>query len=117
VSKVTQSSAVARALRLQGEASIANGKAMLALAKAMEADTGADDRDDDPIVRVAVRCDGVVPRRVINAACAAGEVEGARKVGRQWVARRSVIDAWILRSQPGPEPSSRVARWKAGGAL
>lgn len=36
-----------------------------------------------------------VPRRVSCAACAAGEVDGARKVGRRWLATRAAWNQWI----------------------
>lgn len=38
-----------------------------------------------------------LPARVACAACAAGEVQGARKVGKRWLASRSAWDAYLDR--------------------
>ena len=38
------------------------------------------------------------PLRVCCASAAAGEIEGAIKVGRRWLATRSAVEAWLARS-------------------
>jgi hypothetical protein len=35
------------------------------------------------------------PKRSVMAACRAGKIEGARRVGRRWLASRASIDAWV----------------------
>jgi hypothetical protein len=65
-----------------------------------------------------------VPARVACEACAAGEVEGARKVGRRWLATRSAWDRWIDRRATTPTTGAVVhldivraaARRAAGGS-
>lgn len=51
-----------------------------------------------------------VPRRVSCAAAAAGEVDGARKVGRAWLASRSSWDRWLdaVSAKPANDGDSAV---------
>jgi hypothetical protein len=49
--------------------------------------------DDDRWVDVAAELPS--RKRELYRACRAGEIEGAAKIDRRWVARRSRFDAWI----------------------
>lgn len=80
---------VATALRAQAAA-------LLALADAL--DKPDRDTDPDPWVRVVQHVNGAVPARVVNGACAAGQVKGAVKKGKAWIARRSDVDSWLSSS-------------------
>jgi len=56
--------------------------------------------ETDPLVDIC----SAVPRsrRAIQRACRAGEIGGATKSGRAWLARRSAIDAWLASQRPVP---------------
>lgn len=47
----------------------------------------------DPLVDICAE----VPRsrRSVQRACRAGEIDGAKKSGRVWVARRSEVESWL----------------------
>lgn len=40
------------------------------------------------------------PRRTMMAACRAGKIEGALKVGRRWVAPRAALERWLQERGP-----------------
>jgi excisionase family DNA binding protein len=46
-----------------------------------------------------------LPRRTVYRACRAGRIEGARRVGRRWLATRAAVDAWIRACGPRAVPS------------
>jgi len=48
------------------------------------------------------------PPRTLQAACRSGAIEGARKVGRRWIAPRVSVDAWMRAHGP------RAAEKKGG---
>lgn len=41
-----------------------------------------------------------LPRRAVLRACREGRVEGARRVGRRWLATRAAVNAWVRASGP-----------------
>jgi hypothetical protein len=41
------------------------------------------------------------PKRAVMRACRNGEVAGAARVGRRWLASRAAVDAWLLTKRPG----------------
>ena len=100
---------VAAALRAQAAA-------ILALADALEATTPAT-VDDDPWVRVVSYVAKAAPARVVNAACAAGQIHGASKRGKSWIARRSAVDAWLASpvETPASDADELVQSWMRRG--
>lgn len=56
--------------------------------------------DPDRWVNVANYLGEAVSRKVSRGACRAGAIEGARKVGKSWVARARDVDAWIEKQTP-----------------
>lgn len=71
-----------------------------ALAAARELLTSAAPEPEDPFVRVTRHLRGLVPARVACAACVAGQIEGATKPGKHWLARKSAVEAWIASGKP-----------------
>jgi len=61
-------------------------------------------RRDEGLVDVCAVVPG--PRRTIMAACRRGEVSGAVRVGRRWLASRGCVDAWLRSRNPGAIPPS-----------
>lgn len=59
----------------------------------------------DPVVDICAS----VPRsrRAVQRACRAGEIDGATKNGRAWLARRSAVDAWLAGQRPVPARTAR----------
>lgn len=97
----------------------AQAQALLVQAAALEAlGTGEPDANDDPFVRVTDRTRGVLPARVVNSACAAGQIKTAAKPGKSWIARRSAIDSWLAseRTSPANDSDSLAASWEARSA-
>jgi hypothetical protein len=45
-----------------------------------------------------------LPRRAVCRACREGRVEGARRVGRRWLAARSAVDEWVRSCGPRVVP-------------
>lgn len=45
-----------------------------------------------------------IPKRVFNAACRKGEIEGARIIGRKYVATRGAVRAWVEQKAKRPNP-------------
>lgn len=62
------------------------------------------ERGDGAIVDVLEFVPG--SRRTIQRACRTGAIEGARKVGRRWVATRGAIDGWLRSCGPRLVPST-----------
>ncbi|MGO9833970.1 MAG: helix-turn-helix domain-containing protein [Polyangiaceae bacterium] len=60
-------------------------------------------RQDADLVDVAAVVP--LPRRTVYRACRAGSIEGARRVGRRWLATRAAIDAWVRSCGPRVVPS------------
>jgi hypothetical protein len=90
----------------------AQAAVLFQLAAALSDDTP---ETDDPIVRVVAHVGDAVPRRVVNAACAAGQVEGAAKRGKSWLARRSAVDGWLSASvQPTNDADALAMSWARG---
>lgn len=40
------------------------------------------------------------PKRAVMRACRNGDVAGAARVGRRWLASRAAVDAWLLTKRP-----------------
>jgi hypothetical protein len=98
--------------RQLSEALRAQAASLLALAEALEHPQG--DSVPDPWVGAVAYLDGAVPSRVVNAACACGQVYGATKRGKRWVARRSAIDQWISEAghrEPTTDAELLAAEW------
>ena len=51
--------------------------------------------EDDTADRWVDQASSPLGRRAHCRACAAGKIEGARKVGKKWLARRSALDAYV----------------------
>ena len=63
----------------------------------------AAERQDAKLVDVAAVVP--LPRRTVYRACRAGRIEGARRVGRRWLAARAAVDAWVRSCGPRAVPS------------
>lgn len=97
--------AIAEALRAQA-------KALLAVADALE--SSHRDSTPDPWVGVVQYVKGAVPARVVNAACACGQVPNAAKRGKRWIARRSDVDSWLASSgqtEPQTDAQALASEW------
>jgi len=55
-------------------------------------------REDNGLVDVCAVVPG--PKRTIMAACRRGEVSGAVRIGRRWLASRGCVDAWLRSRGP-----------------
>lgn len=84
-----------------------------ALATYVDAAPAAGAPADDRWVAPTVYLRGAVPVRAVNAACGAGQIPGAVKRGKRWVARRSAVDAWLQRHQPedAADADALLASW------
>jgi hypothetical protein len=60
-------------------------------------------RGDEHLVDVCAAVPG--PRRTIMAACRRGDISGAVRVGRRWLAPRTGIDAWLRARGPRVVPA------------
>ena len=61
------------------------------------------ERNEESMVEVCAVVPG--PRRTIMAACRRGEVSGAVRVGRRWLAPRAGVDAWLRSRGPHLVPT------------
>ena len=104
-----------------------HGKALGAIADQLHelATTPDGSADGDRWVPAAKHLAGAVPSRVVNAACATGQIAGARKPGKVWIAPRASIDRWVAQQgsagmQHGPDSATdgaaMVASWEARSA-
>jgi hypothetical protein len=60
-------------------------------------------RADDALVDVCMAVP--VPKRIVMAACRRGDVAGASRVGRKWLAPRASVDAFVRARGPRAVPS------------
>lgn len=81
------------------------GSALAALLEAVDAriDERVSGFEDDPWLDKARSPLGAQHNRV----CRSGKIQGARLVGRRWLARRSAIDAFVA-ACPAPTPRKRT---------
>lgn len=89
-----------------------------ALLAAVETATGAaNDGGADAWVDPVRYLAAALPKRRVQQALRAGEIPGATKRGRTWLARARDVDAWLSsQSNSAPESSDRLARWRAAAA-
>lgn len=69
-----------------------------ALAPYMRQELRLEERDGEQIVDVAAVVP--LPRRAVCTACRRGEIAGATKRGRRWLATRAAVDAWLRAGGP-----------------
>lgn len=69
-----------------------------ALAPYMRQELQLEDREGEQLVDVASHCP--LSRRVLFGACRRGEIAGATKRGRRWLATRAAIDVWLRAGGP-----------------
>lgn len=69
-----------------------------ALAPYLRDELGLEQREGEQLVDVAAVVP--LPRRAVFAACRRGDIAGATKRSRRWVATRAALDAWLRAGGP-----------------